>query len=95
MSCLSVLIVCTSLAPRELFASLDRCEEVLSRQRYIAGNALTEADVRLFMTLIRFDEVYVVYFKTNKKFIHGASQSSHRKTDQPGAGGISMADTDR
>lgn len=55
---------------RELFASLDRCESILETQEYIAGNQLTEADIRLFMTLIRFDEVYVVYFKTNKKFIH-------------------------
>ncbi|KAG2483117.1 hypothetical protein HYH03_018007 [Edaphochlamys debaryana] len=54
---------------QELFAALDRCEEVLSKQRYIAGNELTEADVRLFQTLIRFDEVYVVYFKTNKFFL--------------------------
>lgn len=54
---------------KELFSSLDRCEEILSKQRYVAGNALTEADIRLFMTLIRFDEVYVVYFKTNAKFI--------------------------
>ena len=44
-------------------------EDILSKQRYIVGRALTEADVRLFMTLIRFDPVYVVYFKTNKKFI--------------------------
>jgi len=55
---------------KELFGSLDRCEEILSKQRYIAGDVLTEADVRLFCTLIRFDEVYVVYFKTNKKAIH-------------------------
>lgn len=55
---------------RELFSALDRCEEILSRQRYLAGDVLTEADVRLFMTLIRFDEVYVVYFKTNGHFIH-------------------------
>jgi glutathione S-transferase len=34
---------------RELFAALDRCEGILARQRYIAGDALTEADVRLFM----------------------------------------------
>jgi len=54
---------------RELFSSLDRVEEILSRKRYICGDALTEADIRLFMTLIRFDEVYVVYFKTNKKRI--------------------------
>ena len=57
-------------AARALFDALDECERILSRSRYIAGDALTEADVRLFVTLIRFDEVYVVYFKTNKKFIH-------------------------
>lgn len=53
----------------ELFASLDRCESILARQRYIASDVLTEADVRLFMTLIRFDEVYVVYFRCNRQFI--------------------------
>jgi putative glutathione S-transferase len=52
-----------------LFAALDRCEEILGKQRYIAGDELTEADVRLFMTLIRFDAVYVVHFKCNKKLI--------------------------
>jgi putative glutathione S-transferase len=41
----------------ELFAALDRCEDILSKQRYIAGNELTEADVRLFVTLVRFDQV--------------------------------------
>ncbi|PSC67156.1 Glutathionyl-hydroquinone reductase [Micractinium conductrix] len=54
----------------ELFAALDRVEGILGQQRYLAGDVLTEADIRLFMTLIRFDEVYVVYFKTNKAFIH-------------------------
>jgi glutathionyl-hydroquinone reductase len=44
---------------RELFAALDRCEEMLGRSRYLLGDSITEADVRLFMTLIRFDEVYV------------------------------------
>jgi glutathionyl-hydroquinone reductase len=53
----------------ELFASLDKVEDILAKQRYIAGDCLTEADIRLFVTLIRFDPVYVVYFKTNKKFI--------------------------
>lgn len=53
-----------------LFQGLDRCEDILSKQRYIAGDVFTEADIRLFVTLIRFDEVYVVYFKTNKKLIH-------------------------
>jgi Glutathione S-transferase, C-terminal domain len=42
---------------RELFDSLDKVESILSKSRYVAGNQLTEADVRLFMTLIRFDEV--------------------------------------
>lgn len=54
---------------KEVFEGLDRVEGILSRQRFIAGDALTEADVRLFVTLIRFDPVYVVYFKTNNKFI--------------------------
>ncbi|GLJ42717.1 hypothetical protein SUGI_0885580 [Cryptomeria japonica] len=53
----------------ELFDALDKCEEILSNQRYICGNVFTEADVRLFVTLIRFDEVYVVHFKCNKKMI--------------------------
>ena len=42
---------------RKLFAALDKCEDRLSKYRYIVGDQLTEADVRLFMTLIRFDEV--------------------------------------
>lgn len=49
---------------------MHKCDAILSKQRYLTGSQLTEADVRLFMTLIRFDEIYVVYFKTNKKFIH-------------------------
>ena len=35
--------------------------------RYLCGNVFTEADLRLFVTLIRFDEVYTVHFKTNTK----------------------------
>lgn len=42
---------------RELFESLDKVEDILSKSRYLAGDRLTEADIRLFMTLIRFDEV--------------------------------------
>ena len=52
-----------------LYESLDRVEEVLSKSRYLVGNTFTEADLRLFMTLVRFDEVYVVYFKCNVKRI--------------------------
>lgn len=43
----------------KLYNALDKCEEILSKQRYICGNELTEADVRLFVTLIRFDEVRI------------------------------------
>ncbi|XP_047308520.1 glutathionyl-hydroquinone reductase YqjG-like [Impatiens glandulifera] len=53
----------------KLFQSLDKCEEILSKQRYLCGNTLTEADIRFFVTLIRFDEVYNVHFKCNKKLV--------------------------
>ena len=49
----------------KLFATLDRFEQRLSGQRYLVGDALTEADWRLFTTLIRFDAVYVGHFKCN------------------------------
>lgn len=54
---------------RQLYSSLDRAESILAGRRFLCGDRVTEADVRLFMTLIRFDEVYVVYFKTNGKRI--------------------------
>ncbi len=50
----------------ELFTSLDWLEDILSRQRYLAGDRLTEADWRLFTTLVRFDAVYVGHFKCNR-----------------------------
>jgi putative glutathione S-transferase len=56
-------------AVETLFNTLDQAEEILSNQRYLAGDQFTEADIRAFVTLVRFDEVYVVYFKTNKKRI--------------------------
>lgn len=52
---------------KELFASLDRIEHILSQNRYLAGATLTEADWRLFTTLIRFDAVYHGHFKCNLK----------------------------
>lgn len=52
-------------AVTELFASLDWLEERLSRQRYLAGERITEADWRLFTTLLRFDPVYHGHFKCN------------------------------
>ena len=48
-----------------LFARLDWLDERLSGQRYLVGDQLTEADVRLFTTLVRFDAVYYVHFKCN------------------------------
>ncbi|MCB9958144.1 MAG: glutathione S-transferase family protein [Rhodospirillaceae bacterium] len=52
-----------------LFATLDALESLLSGRRYLAGPRLTEADWRLFTTLVRFDPVYVGHFKTNKRRI--------------------------
>ena len=52
-----------------LFAELDSIETRLSNQRYLAENKLTEADVRLFTTLVRFDAVYFSHFKCNLRRI--------------------------
>ena len=50
-----------------LFAALDQMEERLAGQDYLVGNRLTEADIRLFTTLVRFDSVYFGHFKCNLK----------------------------
>ncbi len=50
-----------------LFAELDALEDRLSGQRYLAGARLTEADWRLFTTLVRFDAVYFGHFKCNRR----------------------------
>ena len=52
-----------------LFDSLDWVEGLLNQQRYLVGDQLTEADWRLFTTLIRFDAVYFGHFKTNRQLI--------------------------
>ena len=52
-------------AVRPLFASLDWLEDILSRRRYLCGNRVTEADWRLWTTLLRFDPVYHYHFKCN------------------------------
>jgi putative glutathione S-transferase len=54
---------------RALFKTLDELEQRLARQRYLVGNRITEADWRLFTTLIRFDAVYVGHFKCNLRRI--------------------------
>ncbi|WDE11579.1 glutathione S-transferase family protein [Thalassomonas haliotis] len=51
----------------QLGDALEWVESILSRQRYLTGNTVTEADWRLFTTLIRFDAVYHGHFKCNKK----------------------------
>ena len=48
-----------------IFEAFDKIEERLARQRYLVGRQLTEADWRLFTTLVRFDTVYYSHFKCN------------------------------
>lgn len=52
-----------------LFKAIDWVEEILTRQPYLAGETLTEADWRLFTTLVRFDAVYFGHFKTNRQML--------------------------
>ena len=54
------------LAYQRLWTALDWLEERLTGQRYLVGDTITEADVRLFTTLVRFDAVYFSHFKTNR-----------------------------
>jgi len=49
-----------------VFDRLDALEKRLARQRYLVGDTITEADVRLFTTLVRFDAVYHGHFKCNR-----------------------------
>ena len=52
-------------AVTDLFAALDKIEVRLGSHRYLTGDQITEADWRLFTTLVRFDAVYVAHFKCN------------------------------
>jgi glutathionyl-hydroquinone reductase len=52
-----------------LFETLDWIEDILSKNRYLIGDQITEADWRLFTTLVRFDPVYHQHFKCNRKRI--------------------------
>ncbi|KAL9107422.1 MAG: hypothetical protein Q9227_007706 [Pyrenula ochraceoflavens] len=68
-------------AVTQLFKSLDRVEEHLSQpehQPFYWGEQLTEADVRLFTTIIRFDAVYVQHFKCNIRDIRSGYPAIHR-----------------
>ncbi len=53
-------------AVNNVFASLERLEQILGQHRYLTGDQLTEADIRLWTTLVRFDPVYVTHFKCDK-----------------------------
>ncbi|MBZ8179031.1 glutathione S-transferase family protein [Oscillatoria salina] len=57
-------------AVTELFEALDYWETVLAKQRYLCGSQLTEADLCMFTTLLRFDVVYYVHFKCNLRHIY-------------------------
>ena len=52
-------------AVTRVFATLDELEQRLAGRRYLLGDAITEADVRLWVTLARFDPVYHYHFKAN------------------------------
>lgn len=67
-------------AVTQLFKSLDRVEEHLSSSKgpYYFGENITEADVRLFTTIIRFDPVYVQHFKCNIRDIRSGYPAIHR-----------------
>ena len=54
-------------AYHELFSELDHIDQHLADNRYLLGETLTEADIRLFTTLIRFDAVYHGHFKCNRQ----------------------------
>lgn len=56
-------------AARQLYEALDKCEEILGKQRYICGNRLMEADIRLFVTLVRFDEVYILTVDSKQDYL--------------------------
>jgi putative glutathione S-transferase len=53
----------------ELCVAFDRADDILQQQRYLTGDTLTDADIRLFVTLLRFDEVYAFYFKANARLV--------------------------
>ncbi len=54
---------------KTLFEALDQWEGILGQRRFVCGDVLTEADIALFVTLVRFDSVYYTHFKCNLKRI--------------------------
>jgi putative glutathione S-transferase len=75
-------------ALRPLFETLDGLEERLASRRYLCGDRVTEADWRLFTTLLRFDPVYVGHFKCNIRRIADYKQLSRYLADLLGFPGV-------
>jgi glutathionyl-hydroquinone reductase len=73
---------------RALFRVLDELERRLARQRYLAGKDITEADWRLFTTLVRFDAVYYSHFKCNLRRIIDYPNLSNYLRDLYQQGGV-------
>src|SRR5215468_6595387 len=72
---------------RRLFGALDEIEQRLGHQRYLVGDRFTEADLRLFPTLVRFDAVYYSHFKCNLRRItdyHNLSNYTRDIYQMPG-----------
>ncbi|KAG6835681.1 hypothetical protein H0H93_015775 [Arthromyces matolae] len=65
-------------AVKDVFDSLDRAEKLLEGKDYLIGDRLTEADIRLFVTTIRFDVVYHGHFKCNLRTIRDGYPAIHR-----------------
>lgn len=56
-------------AVAEVFATLDELEQRLATRRYLVGDTITEADIRAFVSLVRFDAVYHTLFKCNRRLL--------------------------
>ncbi|GJJ14973.1 hypothetical protein Clacol_009243 [Clathrus columnatus] len=65
-------------AVHPLFESLDRIEKILEGKEYLVGGCLTEADIRLYTTIVRFDPVYHGHFKCNFRTIRGGYPNINR-----------------
>jgi len=79
-----------------LFDTMDELEEILSRQRYLCGDHLTESDWRLYPTLVRFDAIYYIGYKCNKKRLEDYPNLSNYTRDlyqQPGIADVSDVET--
>jgi len=64
-------------AVKVVFESLDKIEKILEGKEYLVGDSISEADIRLFVTIIRFDPVYVGHFKCNFRTIRGGYPNVH------------------